>query len=182
MTDTPSLEQGCKDSDNLLQNADLTKGTGYGTVASLTQDGLRLNGSRIGASYVLWMDVEPDTNYTFTVQMKGVKAGGNVIGLMDSNTADPQTVKEWKPDFDGEWHSYSVRFNSGEHKKLAFYAYDGGGEVFLRNFKLFETSKAIIENPKTGVDSVMAAAIPVVLGALCVSAMVFTLRRKQRSR
>lgn len=36
--------------------------------------------------------------------------------------------------------------------------------VFLRNFKLFETSKAIIENPKTGVDSVMAAAIPVVLG------------------
>lgn len=182
VTDTPSLEQGCKDSDNLLQNADLTKGTGYGTVASLTQDGLYLNGSRIGASYVLWMDVEPDTNYTFTVQMKGVKAGGNVIGLMDSNTADPQTVKEWKPEFDGEWHSYSVRFNSGEHKKLAFYAYDGGGEVFLRNFKLFETSKAIIENPKTGVDSVMTAAIPVVLGALCVSAMVFTLRRKQRSR
>ena len=52
--------------------------------------------------------------------------------------------------YKGEFTSYSVRFNSGEHQKIAFFAYDGGGEILLRNFRLFETAKAIIENPKDG--------------------------------
>mgnify|MGYP002570547296 CR=1 FL=1 len=183
VTDTPENERTCKDTDNLFTNIDLSKGDGFGTVATMTQDGLLLNGSRIGASYVLWMDVQPNTNYTFTVEVKGVKAGGNAIGLMDSNTL-PQTFKEWANlSYKGEFTSYSVRFNSGEHQKIAFFAYDGGGEILLRNFRLFETAKAIIENPKTGVDTQTAALVTVVLIAFCVPAMAFTLRRRrQRSR
>ena len=183
VTDTPENERTCKDTDNLFKNIDLSKGDGFGTVATMTQDGLLLNGSRIGASYVLWMDVQPNTNYTFTVEVKGVKAGGNAIGLMDSNTL-PQTFKEWANlSYKGEFTSYSVRFNSGEHQKIAFFAYDGGGEILLRNFRLFETAKAIIENPKTGVDTQTAALVTVVLIAFCVPAMAFTLRRRrQRSR
>lgn len=183
VTDTPENERTCKDADNLFKNIDLSKGDGFGTVATMTQDGLLLNGSRIGASYVLWMDVQPNTNYTFTVEVKGVKAGGNAIGLMDSNTL-PQTFKEWANlSYKGEFTSYSVRFNSGEHQKIAFFAYDGGGEILLRNFRLFETAKAIIENPKTGVDTQSAALVTVVLIAFCVPAMAFTLRRRrQRSR
>ena len=112
-----------------------------------------------------------------------MKAGGNAIGLMDSNTL-PQTFKEWANlSYKGEFTSYSVRFNSGEHQKIAFFAYDGGGEILLRNFRLFETAKAIIENPKTGVDTQTAALVTVVLIAFCVPAMAFTLRRRrQRSR
>ena len=180
VTNTPENEQNCKDADNLLQDVDLSKGSGFGSVASMTQDGLLLNGSRLGASYVLWMDVQPNTNYTFTVQVKGVKAGANVIGLMDSNTL-PQTFQEWnRLSYKEEWTSYSVRFNSGEHQKIAFYAYDGGGEILLRNFRLFESSKAVIENPQTGVNTQTAALVTVVLIALCLPVMAFTLRRRRK--
>ena len=191
--ETPERMFGCKDEDNLFAGADLSEGAGYGMAARLASvDGtlvLRQDGSGLGATYILWVDVQPDTDYTFSVYAKGLAEGSNVFGLLTDQITHRQTVGgELAPVYDQQWGVYTYRFNSGGHTRVAFYAYDGGAELLLKNLALFESSKAVevtepinppIDNPDTGAAAPAAAGLAM---TAAVAALASTGRRCRRTR
>ena len=172
-TETPENLFGCASADNLFNGVDMTKGAGYNTAAVAESvdgvSGLKQDGSGLGATYILWTEVQPHTDYTFSVYAKGMAEGNNVFGLLTDQKTHLQTVgEEFTPAYDQKWDVYTYRFNSGDHTQIAFFAYDGGGELLFKNLALFETSKAVevtdpvnppIENPETGVSAPLSAAL-----------------------
>ena len=192
-TETPENLFGCASADNLFNGVDMTKGAGYNTAAVAESvdgvSGLKQDGSGLGATYILWTEVQPHTDYTFSVYAKGMAEGNNVFGLLTDQKTHLQTVgEEFTPAYDQKWDVYTYRFNSGDHTQIAFFAYDGGGELLFKNLALFETSKAVevtdpvnppIENPETGVSAPLSAALTAAAAGTAL-AVISVRRRKSR--
>ena len=192
-TETPGNLFGCAAADNLFNGADMAKGAGYNTAAVAESvdgvSGLKQDGSGLGATYILWTEVQPHTDYTFSVYAKGMAEGNNVFGLLTDQKTHLQTVgEEFTPAYDQKWDVYTYRFNSGDHTQIAFFAYDGGGELLFKNLALFETSKAVevtdpvnppIENPETGVSAPLSAALTAAVAGTAL-AVISVRRRKSR--
>ena len=126
-------------------------GGDHGTVLKYTASAKPLQ-----LAYIDWIDVEPNTSYTLTMDVKRLTAGGGRIALLDDNVLSPAefyTVSFSSADSD--WKTYSVTFNSGVYSRIGFGIVDGGGEVYIDKTRLFKTAYAVstepedVENPAT---------------------------------
>ena len=216
---TPKFDvqhSSCADEDNLINDATLsskdgkafwTSGAGWkNAFMSIREskyeygDSLRYVGSEDskGISYIKWIDVEPNTNYTFSAKLKVLQDGDGKLVLMDNKMTGAANFIE--VDFDSEnygndWFSFAINFNSDVFTRIGISVVDLGGEVLLDNIRLFETDKGIdatdtyVEPPEEGEDPDtpntgfnMAGAL--VAGALipASAAVMAKLDRKKRKR
>lgn len=102
--------------------------------------------------YIDWIDVKPHTDYTLTLDVKRLAAGGGRMALLDDDYDSPKeyyTISFNQTDSD--WVTHSVTFNSGVYSRVGFAVVDGGGSALMDEVRLFETSKAVAEKPTESV-------------------------------
>ncbi len=98
--------------------------------------------------YIDWIDVLPNTDYTLTLDVKRLTAGGGRIALLDDNILYP--AEFYSIPFsavDSAWQTYSVTFNSGVYSRIGFAVVDGGGTAYMDKVRLFKNADGIAEEP-----------------------------------
>lgn len=109
-----------------------------------------------GLHYIKWSDVTPNTDYTFTVDVKRLTAGGGRIALLDDNILSP--AEFYSISFsavDSGWQTYSVTFNSGVYSRIGFAVVDGGGAAYIDKVRLFKTADGIAEESADALQPVL---------------------------
>lgn len=157
--DAPDVaKMNCKAEDNLFEDYNFSADDhsfwtdeAVSDIFTITKDGsnpvLKTSGKNSGLTYIKWIEVEPNTEYTFTADLKGLLLeegeGTSAFGLMIHNGVQPKSFGDIDVPFYDEWNITSFTFNSGEYDRIGFYVYDGLGELMLDNLRLFEASKGI---------------------------------------
>lgn len=103
--------------------------------------------------YVDWIDVQPNTSYTLTLDMKRLSRGNGRIALLDDDYDSPKefyTVSFSRTDSD--WVTYSITFNTKSFSRIGFAIVDGGGSALIDEVRLFETAKGIPTEPTEAVE------------------------------
>lgn len=136
---------------NFLEIADTgsTKGKALHYKANLSVTGVPLQ-----TYYMKWIDVEPNTDYTFSADLLILQQGGGEIRIVDSNSFFPSVISSinfGEANFNKEirWQKYAFSFNSGGYDKIGFFVMDGGGEAYIDNIRLFKTADAVEEAEET---------------------------------
>lgn len=106
--------------------------------------------SGLGLTYIDWVDVLPDTSYTFTIDVKCTDSADNTrIALLDDNILSPVEFYTIQlSSVNAQWNTYSVTFNTGVYSRVGLAIVDFGGEVMIDNVRLFENSKGLAEEPE----------------------------------
>ena len=105
--------------------------------------------------YIDWIDVQPNTSYTLTLDVKRLSRGNGRIALLDDNYASPQEFYTLSfSSTDSDWVTYSITFDSGVYSRIGFAIVDGGGSALIDEVRLFETAKGIAEKPTESIDPV----------------------------
>ena len=94
-----------------------------------------------GTHAIKWIDVKPNTEYTFSVDIRVVKEGGGRLVLMDNKLRGKEDFV--MIDFDQyyygvDWFNTTVNFNSGNFDRIGIAVVDAGGEALIDNMRLFE--------------------------------------------
>jgi len=90
--------------------------------------------------YIKWIDVERNTNYTFSAEYCTVKSGDGWFGLLSGNKYLPKPITKYLFNTYGDdWCRVGVTFNSGEYDRVGFAVCDCGGEGYIDNLYLFKT-------------------------------------------
>ena len=100
-----------------------------------------------------WIDVQPNTSYTLTLDMKRLSRGNGRIALLDDDYDSPKefyTVSFSRTDSD--WVTYSITFNTKSFSRIGFAIVDGGGSALIDEVRLFETAKGIPTEPTEAVE------------------------------
>jgi len=162
-----SGEKGCAVQHNLLENYNLEsedlsfwdKTHGYGNYVTVDKDPAGVYGTSLhyvgddprGLYFTKWVHVEPNTDYVFSYDVQVVESGNGYVGLMDDKTSLPSEFfaldfdKEFAEllDEDGDgWITLVSAFNSGPFDRVALIVYDGGGEAYIDNLRLFKEENA----------------------------------------
>ena len=95
---------------------------------------------------IKWLEVEPNTDYIFTVDMRVVKTGGGSLNLLDGKKRDCDAFL--MVDFDQYtygtgWNNIAITFNSGEFDRIGISIVDGGGEALIDNMRLFKAADRV---------------------------------------
>jgi len=100
------------------------------------------------ATYIIkWVDVEPNTQYTFAVDIKILEDGFGRIGLLDNKKRDK--VEFFSVSFDSYdyddydntgWRTVVTSFNTSVYDKIGIAFVDDGGEVLIDNMRFFKNS------------------------------------------
>ena len=113
-----------------------------------------------GVFYTRWVELKPNTEYSFAFDMKILKSGAGKLTLLEDRMDLPVSIMgfEFDADIYGEdWGSYYVQFNSGVYTRVGIAVCNEGGEALLDNLRLFETAKGIVpaveEDPIDPTDS-----------------------------
>lgn len=99
-------------------------------------------------AYIDWIDVQPNTSYTLTMDVKRLTSGDGRIALLDDNIVNP--AEFYTVSFsstDKEWKTYSVTFNTGVYSRVGFAIVDGGGSAYIDKTRLFKTDQGIATEP-----------------------------------
>ena len=97
-----------------------------------------------GNYYVKWVDVQPNTQYVFSVNLKVLKSGGGKLTLLEDKY-DPKPYESmailFDQDFFGDgWIQHSIRFNTSGYTRVGIGICDLGGEALIDNLRLFKVS------------------------------------------
>ena len=104
----------------------------------------KYTGYPLGMSYLKYIDISPNTEYTFVADYRIDKAGDGRFGLVSVNDFYPRIIGEWvtfdeeKFSTDYKWQTVSFTFNSNEFEKVALVVQDIGGAAFIDNLRLFK--------------------------------------------
>ena len=157
----------CKDSASLLKNGTFSSGTagwskghgwrnGFLSVANGGSDHgsvLRYAASdHYGTFYTLWVDVAPNTDYSFAFDIKVLKSGAGKLAILDDRMQLPSLVMgfEFDQDIYGEdWGSYYLQFNTGDFTRVGIAVCNEGGEALMDNLRLFKTSDGFVAEDVT---------------------------------
>ena len=106
-------------------------------------------------NYIKWIDVNPHTDYTFTMDIKVLESGAGSVQWLDGNVMSPGVIAlytlNWVSD---EWETFSFTFNSGAYSRIGFTIVDGGGAALIDEVRLFETADAVADKPIEGDNAV----------------------------
>ena len=155
----------CDDNKNLIENGDFSdddisfweSAGSYGYTAQIENTGttrgkamhytanLKYTGNPKKTYLIKWIEVEPNTEYTFTAEYSILKAGNGGFGMINGNYWHPDKILMYEfsdEDIaeDSKWTRASFSFNTSDYKRVGFFVYDGGGEAYVDNIKLFKTS------------------------------------------
>ena len=176
VTDTAPKLLGCEEDKNLFENHDLNDGKTFwgenshkfglfGNVLNVADSGSRVYGNALhymaarptSTYYIKWIDVEPNTEYTFFAKYAIAQAGDGFMGLingyrMESEVTENRLFPTMIAQFGfGEenylesraWQTAAVSFNSGERNRIGFVICDAGGEAYIDELRLFKSSDGI---------------------------------------
>lgn len=93
-----------------------------------------VNTSPVYSVYVKWIDVLPNTEYTFAVD--ACSDGTGEIGIMNLKPNKNTVGLKWNTD--GEWRRYSSSFNSGSNSKIGIYVRNRAEITAVSTVYLFE--------------------------------------------
>ena len=166
---------GCDPEDNLVGNFNLNDAkdtfwsTGYGWkngTLDIYEDeygyrnSLRYTASDnpVGVHYIKWIDVEPNTAYTFSLDMKILESGSGYLALIDSKPSKPiqfVNLSFDKDAFGEDWFDYFVDFNTDSYDRIGIVIVDKGGQALFDNIRIFkaEDGKDVVDDyvpEKTG--------------------------------
>jgi len=127
--------------------------------------------------YIKWVDVKPDTEYTFAAKCRilewkndkyipsteysnahtfksgsfGILGGYGFESDITQNQLLPTPILEYKFSSqnynNSDWKDVAVSFNTNDKNRIGFMVYDGGGEAFIDDIRLFETVYATSKVP-----------------------------------
>lgn len=114
------------------------------------------------AYYIKWVDVKPNTEYTFSAKYLIAKTGEGFFGVIDGYKSDlysitenlvyPKFVKKFSFDTDSydvnqNWQNVGVSFNTGGRNRIGIVVHDRGGEAYIDDVRLFESTngKRLVE-------------------------------------
>ena len=167
---TPSTNNGnkyCADEDSLVQGIYMTSndaqltwsdnpawrngflsfadsGDSHGTVLQYTAS----SKTNLKLHYIDWIDVQPNTDYTLTLDVKRTAKGDGRIALLDDNYSSPKEFYTINlTSVDGDWVTYSVTFNTKSFSRVGLAIVDGGGSALIDEVRLFESAKGIATEP-----------------------------------
>ena len=129
----------------------------YGPSMKYTSTGDNAN------TYIIkWIDVQPNTQYTFSVDIKILEDGFGRIGLLDNKLRDKVeffTVSFDSYDYDDYentgWRTVVTSFNTSVYDRIGIAFVDAGGEVLIDNMRLFKNTDG-----KNVVDTYIAPPAP----------------------
>ena len=174
-TNILSKHAGCDPQDNLVGNFNLNDvedtfwSAGYGWkngTLCIREDEYGYGNSLqytasddpVGIHYIRWIDVEPNTAYTFSVDLLVQESGNGYLALIDSKPSKPaQFINlQFSTDvFGEEWIKFYIDFNTGCYDRIGIAIVDKGGQALLDNIRIFKTvdGKDVIDDfvaAKTG--------------------------------
>jgi len=110
--------------------------------------------------YIRWVDVKPNTEYTFSAKCSVTEEGGGAVGILSGYRSEmyAQVTENMKLptvigklDFAGDgfdencnWQSFGVTFNTKDRNRVGIFVYDGGGAAYIDDIRLFETKNAAV--------------------------------------
>lgn len=198
VTDKNPGLKACSPEHNLFQNGNFSgedvsmwKGPFIGVKDDPDRPSNRVLAYRGGnlptGNYFKWIDVKPNTNYTFTMLMK-VEDGCKVqIGLMDSQEPVPCNIGDAFTPRTDRWQVVSFSFDSGDNDRIALYLFDGGGAAYMDEFKLFESHYGVnfdtsdFISPDTGLEFPILAVTSAIL-ACAAGFFVLTIKKRRSIR
>ena len=112
----------------------------------------------VGQQYLKWVDVQPNTWYVFSVDIKILKSGAGRLVLLNGKMRNPDQIVSVEFDgdsFGDDWFTTCFRVHTGVFTRLAIGVVDGGGSALIDNLRLFENGKGIAgddtyKDPGTG--------------------------------
>lgn len=117
----------------------------YGTSLKYTS-----SGRTSAMSTIKWIDVEPGTDYTFSLSMKILESGDGRLLLLDDRKRDK--IEFLYITFDADaydeetsrdgWQQLSCTFNTDVYSRIGICVVDDGGEVLIDNMRLFKSEHA----------------------------------------
>lgn len=117
----------------------------YGT--SLKYTGSGRDGTM---STIKWVDVEPHTDYTFSMNLKILESGDGRLLLLDDKKREK--IEFLYVSFDADvydeemaqdgWQQLACSFNTGVYTRIGICVVDAGGEVLMDNMRLFKKEYA----------------------------------------
>ena len=98
-----------------------------------------------GNYYIKWVDIQPNTKYVFSANVKILKNGAGKISLIEDNWSMPR--ENFFLELDGEtfgndWFQMSIAFDSSGFEKVGIGICDLGGSALFDNIRLFKESDA----------------------------------------
>ena len=165
IVDLEPQNASCEEKDNLFENYDLSDtssdywqtGSIFGKQVTI-QDSKGSKGNALHYSpiseyphriyYIKWIDVEANTNYTFSASLEILKSGDAFFGFINGNKVLPSDIVRFNTDeseFDENyaWKTVKVTFNTKDYTRIGFVICDCGGEFFLDNLRLFKETNGI---------------------------------------
>ena len=177
ITDEAPELLGIKDENyNLVDNSNLAEGNTFWkeTKSTLLGSNLEISDSKhniqkdsfhyasnrrypFESTYIRWIDVKPNTEYTFSAKLLISKTGNGYFGLAQGYKTDKYTVTDnlvtptklklyyfTKENFDYNcnWQNIGFTFNTKNRNRVGIVLSDAGGEAYVDDIKLFETKNA----------------------------------------
>ncbi len=159
-TNIQSQHAGCDPEDNLVGNFNLNDAentfwsTGYGWkngTLGIYEDEYGYGNSLqytagdnpVGVHYIKWIDVEPQTLYTFSIDLLVQESGGGYLALIDSKPSKPAMFVMLNFDkevFGEEWTKFYLDFNTGCYERIGIAVVDKGGQALMDNIRLFKAA------------------------------------------
>ena len=99
-----------------------------------------------GVHYIRWIQVQPHTQYIFTINVKILQSGEGRLLLYDGKLRDCTPfidIPFSTEDFGTEWFPLRFTFNSGAFSRIGIAVEDRGGEALLDNLRLFKADDGI---------------------------------------
>ena len=157
----------CKDSACLTTNSGFADGNRYWSTGhgwrngylSVTSDDkihgkvLHYTGTNdgYGTYYTMWVDVKPNTDYSFAFDVKILKNGSGKLAILDDAMSSPRVLLGFEFDKDiygSDWGSYYIKFNTGVYTRIGISVCNLGGEALMDNLRLFKSSDG--KEPENG--------------------------------
>jgi len=117
----------------------------YGTSLKYTA-----SGRDAATATIKWVDVAPDTEYTFSLNLRILKSGNGRLILLDDKLREKEQfllISFNRSDYDPAnaqygWYTLSCSFNTDVYTRIGIAVVDDGGEVLMDNMRLFKNSHA----------------------------------------
>ena len=116
---------------------------GYGT--SLRYAG---NENSNGICYIKWIDVKPDTRYTFSLDIRLLESGMGKMMILTDKISGPVSIFNLTfgmETYGDEWFSIMFGFNTQAITRIGFAVCDKGGEALFDNIRLFEEQYGVYD-------------------------------------
>lgn len=97
--------------------------------------------------YIKWIYVEPNTQYTVSLDYKVETAGSGGLKFIDNNISLPVVFKTISFSSARDWTTTSFTFHSGAYNRIGIVITDGAATALFDDFRIFKTADGIADEP-----------------------------------